>query len=83
MTGFVNALAILVFLAQLPELDPRQVTWLTCAMVAAGVAIIYLFPRITKAIPSPLVMACIRCAERGWQRPPATCRRLTTSSLEG
>ena len=36
MTGFVNALAILIFMAQLPELDPRQVTWLTYALVAAG-----------------------------------------------
>jgi SulP family sulfate permease len=55
MTGFVNALAILIFMAQLPELDPRRVTWLTYAMVAAGLGIIYLFPRITKAVPSPLV----------------------------
>ena len=55
MTGFVNALAILIFMAQLPELDPRSVTWLTYVMVAAGLAIIYLFPRLTKAVPSPLV----------------------------
>lgn len=55
MTGFVNALAILIFLAQLPELDPRNVTWLTYVLVAAGLAIIYLFPLITKAVPSPLV----------------------------
>jgi sulfate permease, SulP family len=55
MTGFVNALAILIFLAQLPELDPRNVTWLTYLLVAAGLAIIYLFPLLTKAIPSPLV----------------------------
>ena len=55
MTGFVNALAILIFLAQLPELDPTQVTWLTYVLVAAGLAIIYLFPLLTKAIPSPLV----------------------------
>ena len=55
MTGFVNALAILIFMAQLPELDPRNVTWLTYVLVAVGLAIIYLFPRITKAIPSPLV----------------------------
>jgi len=55
MTGFVNALAILIFMAQLPELDPRNVTWLTYVLVAAGLAIIYLFPRITRAIPSPLV----------------------------
>ncbi|MFU8823650.1 SulP family inorganic anion transporter [Yoonia sp.] len=55
MTGFVNALAILIFLAQLPELDPRSVGWLTYVLVAAGLAIIYLFPLLTKAIPSPLV----------------------------
>ncbi|CAM3268413.1 SulP family inorganic anion transporter [Paracoccus nototheniae] len=57
MTGFVNALAILIFMAQLPELDPRLpgVGWFTYVLVAASLAIIYLFPRITKAIPSPLV----------------------------
>jgi SulP family sulfate permease len=55
MTGFVNALAILIFLAQLPELDPTKVTWLTYVLVAAGLGIIYLFPLLTKAIPSPLV----------------------------
>ena len=55
MTGFVNALAILIFMAQLPELDPRTVTWVTFVLVAAGLAIIYLFPLLTTAIPSPLV----------------------------
>ncbi len=55
MTGFVNALAILIFIAQLPELDPRSVTWMTYVLVAAGLAIIYGFPLLTKAIPSPLV----------------------------
>ena len=53
MTGFVNALAILIFMAQIPEL--LGVPWLTYVMVAAGLAIIYLLPRVTKAIPSPLV----------------------------
>lgn len=53
ITGFVNALAILIFMAQLPELIgvPTQ----TYFMIAAGLAIIYLFPYLTKAIPSPLV----------------------------
>ncbi|PVB59878.1 SulP family inorganic anion transporter [Labrenzia sp. 011] len=55
MTGFVNALAILIFAAQLPELDPSRVPLLTFALVAAGLAIIYLFPRVTRVIPSPLV----------------------------
>jgi SulP family sulfate permease len=53
MTGFVNALAILIFMAQLPELI--DVPWATYPMVAVALAIIYLFPRITTAIPSPLV----------------------------
>jgi SulP family sulfate permease len=53
ITGFVNALAILIFLAQLPQFV--GVTWHTYAMVAAGLAIIYLFPRLTRAVPSPLV----------------------------
>ena len=53
MTGFVNALAILIFMAQLPELT--NVSYMTYVMVAGGLAIIYLFPRITKVIPSPLV----------------------------
>jgi sulfate permease, SulP family len=62
MTGFVNALAILIFMAQLPELDPREVTWLTYALVAAGLAIIYLFPLLTKAVPSPLVTILVLTA---------------------
>ncbi|WP_425604480.1 SulP family inorganic anion transporter [Novilysobacter erysipheiresistens] len=53
ITGFVNALAILIFMAQLPELT--NVPWTVYAMTAAGLAIIYLFPRLTKTIPSPLV----------------------------
>ena len=62
MTGFVNALAILIFMAQLPELDPAKVTPLTFVLVAAGLAIIYLFPRLTKAIPSPLVTIVVLTA---------------------
>jgi sulfate permease, SulP family len=53
VTGFVNALAILIFVAQLPQLT--GVGWSTYAMVAAGLAIIYLFPRLTKTVPSPLI----------------------------
>lgn len=53
ITGFVNALAILIFMAQLPQL--RHVPPITYALVAGGLAIIYLLPRVTKAIPSPLV----------------------------
>ncbi|MFC5387712.1 SulP family inorganic anion transporter [Aquamicrobium segne] len=53
MTGFVNSLAIFIFMAQLPELI--GVTWETYALIAAGLAIIYLFPRLTTKIPSPLI----------------------------
>ncbi len=60
MTGFVNALAILIFLAQLPELT--NVPWATYVMVAGGLAIIYLFPRVTKAVPSPLVCIVVLTA---------------------
>jgi len=62
ITGFVNALAILIFLAQVPELDPRVVTWGTYVLVAGGLAIIYLFPRITRAVPSPLVTIVVLTA---------------------
>ncbi|MDW7645491.1 MAG: SulP family inorganic anion transporter [Desulfuromonadales bacterium] len=51
--GFVNALAILIFLAQIPELT--NVGWQVYALLAAGLGLIYLFPYISKAIPSPLV----------------------------
>jgi len=56
VTGFVNALAILIFMAQLPELT--NVTWPVYAMTAGGLALIYLFPLlpvIGKSLPSPLV----------------------------
>ena len=66
MTGFVNALAILIFMAQLPELDPRTVTWLTYVLVATGLAIIYLFPLLTRAIPSPLVTIVLLTALAVW-----------------
>ena len=61
VTGFVNALAILIFMAQLPELT--NVTWHVYAMTAVGLGIIYLFPYVPvvgKIIPSPLVciLAC-------------------------
>ncbi|MBX7460798.1 SulP family inorganic anion transporter [Qipengyuania huizhouensis] len=60
ITGFVNALAILIFIAQLPELT--GVPMLTYVLVAAGLAVIYLLPRLTKAVPSPLVAIVILTA---------------------
>ncbi len=64
MTGFVNALAILIFMAQLPELI--DVPMLTYIMVAAGLGIIYLFPYVTKAVPSPLVCIVVLTALSLW-----------------
>ncbi|WP_286876470.1 SulP family inorganic anion transporter, partial [Marinimicrobium sp. UBA4509] len=55
VTGFVNALAILIFLAQLPEITGQNATLPVYIMLAAGLGIIYLFPLLTKAVPSPLV----------------------------
>ena len=51
--GFVNALAILIFMAQLPHFVGAS--WVMYAMVAATLGIIYLLPKITKAVPSALV----------------------------
>lgn len=63
VTGFVNALAVLIFMAQLPELT--NVTWPVYAMTAAGLMIIYLFPYVTKIgklLPSPLVCILVLTA---------------------
>ncbi|MCX7521455.1 SulP family inorganic anion transporter [Microbacterium sp. STN6] len=53
MVGFVNALAILIFLAQLHNLI--DVPWAVYPLVAAGIAVIVFFPRLTKLVPAPLV----------------------------
>jgi sulfate permease, SulP family len=63
VTGFVNALAILIFMAQLPELT--DVTWQVYAMTLAGLGIIYLFPYIPmigRTIPSPLICIVVMTA---------------------
>ena len=53
LTGFVNALAILIFLAQIPQLV--GVPNVTYGLIAIGLAIIYGFPYLTKTVPAPLV----------------------------
>ncbi|WP_405014264.1 SulP family inorganic anion transporter [Kitasatospora sp. NBC_01539] len=53
MVGFVNALAILIFLTQLPELE--HVPWAVYPLFAAGIALLVLLPRLTTAVPAPLV----------------------------
>ena len=64
MTGFVNSLAILIFMAQLPELIGAN--WQTYAMVAGGLAIIYLLPRLTRAVPSPLIAIVVLAGLAMW-----------------
>lgn len=68
ITGFVNALAILIFMAQLPQLT--NVGWETYAMVAAALAIIYLFPKLTTAVPGPLVAIIVLTALSIWIDAP-------------
>lgn len=53
ITGFVNALAVLIFMAQLPQFLDKG--WQVYAIAAASLGIIYLLPRLTRAVPSPLV----------------------------
>ncbi len=67
-TGFVNALAILIFSAQLPHLiDANGATW---AMFALGLVIIYGLPRITTVVPSPLVCIVVLTLLSQWQHLP-------------
>ncbi len=70
MVGFVNALAILIFLAQVPHLV--HVPWLVYPVVVAGVAMIVLMPRLTTAVPAPLVAIVVITAVAllaGWNLP--------------
>ncbi|CAN5807367.1 SulP family inorganic anion transporter [soil metagenome] len=62
VTGFVNALAILIFMAQLPEITGENARLLVLAMVAVGLLIIYGLPRITRVVPSPLVCIVVLTA---------------------
>ncbi|WP_193597881.1 SulP family inorganic anion transporter [Microbacterium sp. YJN-G] len=57
MVGFVNALAILIFTAQLPQLI--DVPWMVYPLVAVGLLIMVFMPKITKVIPAPLVSIII------------------------
>ena len=70
MVGFVNALAILIFSAQLTHLV--DVPWLVYPMVAAGLAIIFLLPRLTTVVPAPLVAIVVLtglAVAAGWDLP--------------
>jgi SulP family sulfate permease len=70
-TGFVNALAILIFSAQVPQM--LHVGWQTYAMIALGLAIIYLVPRVTTLVPSPLICIVVLTAlSAAWPMPLRT-----------
>lgn len=70
MLGFVNALAILIFQAQLPQLAGGS--FLVYGMVAVGLGIIYGLPRLTTLVPAPLVAIVVLTAATmvlGWNVP--------------
>lgn len=72
MTGFVNALAILIFTAQLPHLFGDDIPWIVYPLVAVGLAIMVLVPRLTTAVPAPLiaiVLLTILVVVSGWKLP--------------
>ncbi|MER5225626.1 SulP family inorganic anion transporter [Streptomyces flaveus] len=57
MVGFVNSLAILIFMAQVPEMT--DVPWPVYPLIAAGLALMVFFPKVTTVIPAPLVSIAI------------------------
>ncbi|MGO1609668.1 MAG: SulP family inorganic anion transporter, partial [Agrococcus casei] len=70
MVGFVNALAILIFVSQVPQLI--GVPWLVYPLVAVGLLVIVLFPKLTKAVPAPLIAIVLLTAAVvafGWTVP--------------
>ncbi|MHC9296100.1 SulP family inorganic anion transporter [Mycobacterium sp. LTG2003] len=70
MVGFVNALAVLIFISQLPHL--LGVPWLVYPLVVVGIAIIVALPKLTTVIPAPLVAIVLLtapCVGFGWSVP--------------
>ncbi|GAB2517683.1 SulP family inorganic anion transporter [Microbacterium petrolearium] len=57
MVGFVNALAILIFIAQLQHFE--NAPWLVYPIIAASLLILWLFPKLTTAVPAPLVVVIV------------------------
>ena len=95
MLGFVNGLAIVIAMAQLEHFrqnTPQGHGWLQgtplavmCALVALTMAIVYLLPRLTKAVPPALVAIlgvgvlsyALQLPTRTlatWRISPAACR---------
>nr|WP_270409184.1 SulP family inorganic anion transporter [Brachybacterium paraconglomeratum] len=72
MTGFVNALAILIFTAQLPHLFGEDIPWIVYPLVLVGLAIMVLVPRLTTVVPAPLIAIVLLTAAvivSGWTLP--------------
>lgn len=92
MTGFVNALAILIFLAQVPHIlltnadADRPQLGLNLAVIALGLAVIYGLPLLTKAVPSPLIAIVTvagLAAINGWSLPAVGDMGELPSALPG
>lgn len=84
MTGFVNALGIMMFTAQLPHLI--DVPWMVYVLVAIGLAIMIILPRFTQAIPAPLVtivVVSIIAAAAGWKVPDVADQGELPTTLPG
>ncbi|MCT1437688.1 SulP family inorganic anion transporter [Brachybacterium paraconglomeratum] len=72
MTGFVNALAILIFTAQLPHLFGEDIPWIVYPLVVVGLLIMFFVPRLTTVVPAPLiaiVLLTIVVVVSGWKLP--------------
>lgn len=72
MTGFVNALAILIFTAQLPHLFGDDIPWIVYPLVVVGLAIMVLVPRLTAVVPAPLIAIVLLTGAvlvSGWKLP--------------
>lgn len=84
MTGFVNALGIMMFTAQLPHLI--DVPWMVYVLVAIGLAIMIVLPRFTQAIPAPLVtivVVSIIAVAAGWKVPDVADQGELPTTLPG
>lgn len=84
MVGFVNALGILMFTAQLSHL--WNVPWLVYALVALGLVIMVVWPRITTVVPAPLVailVVSVLTALCGWDVPDVADQGELPTSLPG
>ncbi|MDJ0341741.1 SulP family inorganic anion transporter [Streptomyces sp. H10-C2] len=79
MVGFVNALAILIFMAQVPEM--HDVPWPVYPLIVAGLALMVFFPKITTVIPAPLVSIVILTVAAGIAVPTVGDKGALPSSL--